>query len=124
MMKKSIFTLIFSLSALPILSHAESADLSLKKENSFKRFSLSAGWLHAMPQGSANPLNNTTAVAEGTQSKVGEVSKDAVLAAVDRSSNPLLYETIDHLLGNTIPSSLSGTATVNGLSSWQSERQV
>ena len=25
---------------------------------SFKRFSVSAGWLHAMPQGKANPFNS------------------------------------------------------------------
>ena len=31
----------------------------------FKRFSVSAGWLHVMPQGKANPFNINTAVANG-----------------------------------------------------------
>lgn len=40
-------------------------------DGNFKRFSVSAGWMHVMPQGKANPFNIDTAVANGTQSKVG-----------------------------------------------------
>ncbi|TCM65238.1 outer membrane protein W [Acinetobacter calcoaceticus] len=122
MMKKSIMTWALSLITIPILSHAdtESADFKVSEQPEFKRFSISAGWLHAMPQGSANAFNNSTLVAEGTQSKVGEVSKDAVLSAAVRSSNPTLYELIRLLPLNNIPSALSGTSTVNGLSNWQS----
>ncbi|CAG2159483.1 unnamed protein product [Oppiella nova] len=78
------------------------------------------GWLHAMPQGNANPIKVNTAVAEGTQSKVGDISKKAVLDAAVKESNPFLYGAIG-LLGDTIPGALTGTATVNGLSSWTSE---
>ena len=30
-------------------------------QGNFKRFSVSAGWLHVMPQGKANPFNINTA---------------------------------------------------------------
>lgn len=118
-MNKVIYSLLLSISSLPILAHSESPYFSLKDGDGFKRFSVSAGWLHAAPQGSANPLNNSTAVAEGTKSKVGNVSKSAVLDAAVKSSNPGIYGAISLFPGDTIPSSLSGTATINGLSSWQ-----
>ena len=38
-----------------------------------------------MPQGSGNPVNINTSVAEGTKSKVGDVSTKAVLDAIDQS---------------------------------------
>ncbi|PUV01499.1 hypothetical protein DCD76_09850 [Acinetobacter baumannii] len=38
-----------------------------------KRFSVSAGWLHVMPQGKANPFNINTSVKNGTVAKVGRL---------------------------------------------------
>jgi len=102
---------------LPMMSYADSPYFSLKDGDGFKRFSVSAGWLHVMPQGKANPFDIATSVAEGTQSKVGDVSKKEVLAATVKDSNPTLYGAIG-LLGDTVPGFLTGTATVNGLSSW------
>nr|WP_227591520.1 OmpW family outer membrane protein [Acinetobacter sp. Marseille-Q1620] len=99
---------------------ADSPYFSFKDGDGFKRFSVSAGWLHAMPQGKANPVNINTKVKEGTQSKVGEISKKSVLDAAVKDSNPLLYEAIK-LLPSTIPGSLTGTATVNGLSNWEAQ---
>lgn len=119
-MKKSLLCIMTSCMTLPMMAHADSPYFSLKDGDGFKRFSVSAGWLHAMPQGNANPIKVNTAVAEGTQSKVGDISKKAVLDAAVKESNPFLYGAIG-LLGNTIPSALTGTATVNGLSSWTSE---
>lgn len=121
MMKKSFACLITGLCTLPTSAFADSPYFSLKDGDGFKRFSISAGWLHAMPQGSANPVNINTSVAEGTTSKVGEVSKQAVLDAAERDSNPLLYEAIKILPTDTLPSLLTGTATVNGLSNWQAQ---
>jgi len=121
MMKKSFAYLITGLCTLPTSAFADSPYFSLKDGDGFKRFSISAGWLHAMPQGSANPVNINTSVAEGTTSKVGEVSKQAVLDAAERDSNPLLYEAIKILPTDTLPSLLTGTATVNGLSNWQAQ---
>ncbi|WP_171551944.1 OmpW family outer membrane protein [Acinetobacter sp. Ac_5812] len=121
MMKKSFACLITGVCALPTLTFADSPYFSLKDGDGFKRFSVSAGWLHAMPQGSANPVNINTSVAEGTKAKVGDVSKQAVLAAADRDSNKLLYDAIKIQPLDPVPGLLTGTATVNGLSNWQSQ---
>ncbi len=121
MMKKSFACLITGVCALPTVTFADSPYFSLKDGDGFKRFSVSAGWLHAMPQGSANPVNINTSIAEGTTSKVGDVSKNAVLAAADRDSNKLLYDAIKIQPLDPVPGLLTGTATVNGLSNWQSQ---
>ncbi|OTG67903.1 hypothetical protein B9T25_07950 [Acinetobacter sp. ANC 4470] len=52
-------------------------------EGGFKRFSVSAGWLHVMPQGKANPFNINTAVAKGTKSTVGAISAGSFLNAIN-----------------------------------------
>lgn len=126
MMKKSFASLLTSLILLPAYSHADSPYFSLKDGDGFKRFSISAGWLHAMPQGKANPVYINTSVAEGTQSKVGDVSTDSVLNAIDQSTvaGKAWYGLLntgykDLLGGNTLPSALAGTATINGLSQWE-----
>ncbi|WP_171194720.1 OmpW/AlkL family protein [Acinetobacter sp. A47] len=121
MMKKSFACLLTGLCTFPTITFANSPYFSFKDGDGFKRFSVSAGWLHAMPQGSANPVNINTSVAEGTESKVGDVSKQAVLDAADRDSNPLLYDALKLLPAKTLPGLLTGTATVNGLSNWKSE---
>ena len=121
MKKHALFLALSSTLALPTVSFAESSYFSLKDGDGFKRFSVSAGWLHAMPQGTAIPITNTTTVAEGTQSKIGAVSKESVLKAADRSSNPLLYDAMKIQPLNTLPSFVTGTATINGLSNWKSE---
>lgn len=87
MMKKSLFCMTAALFALPTVTSAASPYFSLKDGDGFKRFSVSAGWLHAMPQGSGNPVNINTSVAEGTKSKVGDVSTKAVLDAIDQSKS-------------------------------------
>lgn len=126
MMKKSFAGLLTSLILLPAYSYADSPYFSLKDGDGFKRFSISAGWLHAMPQGKANPVYINTSVAEGTQSKVGDISTDSVLNAIDQSTVAgkawygLLNSGYKGLLGgNTLPAALSGTATINGLSQWE-----
>ena len=126
MMKKSFAGLLTSLILLPVYSHADSPYFSLKDGDGFKRFSISAGWLHAMPQGKANPVYINTSVAEGTKSKVGDVSTDSVLNAIDQSTVAgkawygLLNSGYKGLLGgNTLPGALAGTATINGLSQWE-----
>lgn len=126
-MKKHILCVAIGIAAtLPTITFAESPYFSLKDGDGFKRFSVSAGWLHAMPQGSANPININTSVAEGTSSKIGDVSTDSVKGAIDRSSasGEFWYNSINALdsLGfQTLPSVLSGTGTINGLSNWQAQ---
>ncbi|USA45516.1 outer membrane beta-barrel protein [Acinetobacter sp. C26M] len=138
MMKKSFACLITGICALPTLTFADSPYFSLKDGDGFKRFSVSAGWLHAMPQGSANPVNINTSVAEGTKSKVGSVTADSVLNAIDRSTEEgqTKYNTLSTLLNTPIVSNvisekidgvtylrsnISGEATINGLSNWQAQ---
>ena len=125
MMKKSLFCMTAALFALPTVTSAASPYFSLKDGDGFKRFSVSAGWLHAMPQGSGNPVNINTSVAEGTKSKVGDVSTKAVLDAIDQSkpSGQFWHSTISLLdkFTDTLPSSLAGTAEINGLSQWEQQ---
>ncbi|WP_151820753.1 OmpW/AlkL family protein [Acinetobacter soli] len=125
-MNKSFAGLMTSLLFISAHSHAASPYFSLKDGDGFKRFSVSAGWLHAMPQGKANPVRINTPIAEGTQSKVGDVSTDSVLNAIDQStvSGKAWYTLLNSgykglLGGNTLPAALSGTATINGLSQWE-----
>lgn len=121
-MKKRMLCIAVGIAAtLPTMSFAESPYFSLKDGDGFKRFSLSAGWLHAMPQGSANPININTTVAEGTQSKVGDVSKQAVLDAAVKDSNPIVYGAINLWPTDTVAGLATGTATIKGLSNWQSQ---
>ncbi|GGI60376.1 MULTISPECIES: OmpW/AlkL family protein [Acinetobacter] len=125
MMKKSFACLLTGLCALPTITFANSPYFSLKDGDGFKRFSVSAGWLHAMPQGSANPVNINTSVAEGTESKVGDVSTTSVLNAIDQSkpNGKFWHTTISGLdkFTDTLPAALAGTAQINGLSNWQSQ---
>jgi outer membrane protein W len=138
MMKKSFACLLTGLCALPTITFADSPYFSLKDGDGFKRFSVSAGWLHAMPQGKGNPININTGVAEGTKSKVGSVTADSVLNAIDRSTKEgqTKHDTLATLLKTPIISSLisekkdgvtylksniSGEATINGLSNWQAQ---
>lgn len=102
-------------------------------DGNFKRFSVSAGWMHVMPQGKANPFNINTAVANGTKSKVGIISEDGFLNAIDPNATyqgENLKETLEGLLdiplindgltdGNgNIKEEVAGVATLNGLESW------
>ncbi|HAV5378463.1 OmpW family protein [Acinetobacter baumannii] len=139
MMKKSLFCMTAALFALPTVTSAASPYFSLKDGDGFKRFSVSAGWLHAMPQGSGNPVNINTSVAEGTKSKVGDVTVDSVLGAIDQSTadgkrkhdtlktltdNPLTSLLITHKGedGKTyLNSNIAGEATINGLSNWEAQ---
>ncbi|MGE8542506.1 OmpW/AlkL family protein [Acinetobacter sp. ANC 3813] len=109
----------------------------------FKRFSVSAGWLHVMPQGKANPFNISTAVKQGTVSSVGSISEEAFVNSIDPSATSIDYGTntpfntkkvlqdlIDQdalrMFGisdadRNVLASESGSAVVNGLDSWQAD---
>lgn len=104
-----------------------------------KRFSVSAGWLHIMPQGTANPFNINTSVMNGTNSEVGVISTQAFLNSVDPDAighdlgnNPFNQkDTLTMILGDEIIQSMltdgngnllpevTGTATMHGLERWQ-----
>lgn len=57
-MKKSLLCIVSSLAVLPTLSYAESPYFSLKDGDGFKRFSVSVGALHVMPQGKHSPFRS------------------------------------------------------------------
>lgn len=139
MMKKSFACLLTGLCALPTITFADSPYFSLKDGDGFKRFSVSAGWLHAMPQGNGNPININTSVAEGTKSKVGDIRVDSVLGAVDQSTadGKTKHDKLEKLVNNPLTKPLithegsdgkrylngevAGEATINGLSNWQAQ---
>lgn len=52
----------------------------------YKRFSVSAGWMHVMPQGKANPFNINTKVNPTQKYAVGEISQNAFLNSVSSSA--------------------------------------
>lgn len=54
----------FMKAALPV-AMLFAANMTHADTNNFKRWAVSAGWLHVMPQGSANKTNVNTAVVEG-----------------------------------------------------------
>ncbi|KYQ83758.1 outer membrane beta-barrel protein [Acinetobacter vivianii] len=139
MMKKSFACLLTGLCALPTITFANSPYFSLKDGDGFKRFSVSAGWLHAMPQGNGNPININTSVAEGTKSKVGDITVDSVLGAIDQSTadGKTKHDKLEGLVNNIITKPIithegsdgkrylngevAGEATINGLSNWQAQ---
>lgn len=105
-------------------------------EGDFKRWSVSAGWMHVMPQGKANPFNVNTSVAEGTNAKIGNISKDSFLNSIDRDQTVIkagkevyVYDravnTLNGVLGGlamkdgVVQEMFTGSATINGLESWQ-----
>ncbi len=109
-------------------------------QGNFKRFSVSAGWLHVMPQGKANPFNINTAVKNGTQSTVGTISQEAFVNSIDPNATmddgvhpepvnlkqgilTMFDQGLAGVIGDgkgNISEDFTGTATVNGLEEWQS----
>lgn len=75
-MNKSMFGKILVTTSFILIAGNSFAD-------GFKRFSVSAGWLHVMPQGTANPFNINTIVPNGQTSKVGMISPQGFMNALD-----------------------------------------
>ena len=136
-MNKKLFCLSLAVCALPNLSYAKDY-FSSSDGDGFKRFSVSAGWLHVMPQGKVNNFYNQTAIAEGTVATTGSVSTQAVLNAIDtstaqgRTQKSRLQGFLDFPLTNVLITddrdgqeflkpSVTGTTTINGLSQWESQ---
>ncbi|OAL80408.1 hypothetical protein AY606_15425 [Acinetobacter sp. SFB] len=114
---------------------------NLSSAEGLKRFSVSAGWLHVMPQGKANAFSTSTAVKNGHISTVGTISEEAFINSVDPafiSNDPgtgapffakdvltelhdtgLLSSFVGDGLGN-INATESGTAQIQGLEHWSS----
>ncbi len=122
-------TFIFACAVVCPLLFSQSAFAEFdyfKTDGSFKRFSVSAGWLHAAPQGDANALKNTTAIKDGTVADNGSVRVSTVREVLDPDQDAVTLGAVNGLLGilpaNTDLGALgaSGTTKVNGLESWTS----
>lgn len=61
-MQKTGLAFSIAISLIPTFSHAKSPYFSLEDGDGFKRFSISVGALHVMPQGQAQPFRVNTAV--------------------------------------------------------------
>ncbi|NAR17913.1 OmpW family protein [Acinetobacter haemolyticus] len=122
MMKKSCACLITGLCTLPTLTFADSPYFSLKDGDGFKRFSVSVGALYVKPTGKAQPIQVNTAIANGEQSKVGDVSiktvKDSISKDMDPNLSTAFINFLDSLGQETLPSALSGNADIYGLHEW------
>ncbi|ENW81133.1 hypothetical protein F909_02424 [Acinetobacter sp. ANC 3929] len=105
----------------------------------FKRFSVSVGWLHVMPQGKANPFNINTNVKNGTVATVGSISTTSFLNSVDPNAmgtdlggekfnqkeflelalaDPSMTVLLTDGNGNILPE-VAGNANIYGLEKWQ-----
>jgi len=102
---------------LPASAYADSKYFSLKSDEGFKRFSVSAGWSHTMPQGAVTSMDVISAAKSGTY-RVGDVSKSVVADAAVRESNPALYDTIMSFPADVVPAAVTGSVQVDSLASW------
>lgn len=122
------------------------ANISFAEE--FKRFSVSAGWLHMTSLGKAQPFRINTAVSEKMASKVGMISGETVYNNIDQSRindmDPNLLSLLSPMENPDDPNSknfilddllalredpdapedfleqATGIAEINGLSTWTS----
>lgn len=105
---------------------AESSLFSIQDGDGFKRFAVSAGWLHVMPQGNPNNLNITTAVPRGRETGVGEIRvKDITDNAELTATQSGLLNTLGALTGGVIPedvsNGLNAKARVYGIDQWSAQ---
>lgn len=121
-MKKTLLCMMSSLAALPALSHADSPYFSLKDGDGFKRFSISMGALHVMPQGKAQPFQVNTAVKNGEVAKNGNIQVDTVLnnlnPNVNQTALAAALKGLGYLSGGQLSSGLSGSSKIQGLEQW------
>ncbi|OTG68111.1 hypothetical protein B9T25_05305 [Acinetobacter sp. ANC 4470] len=124
-MKTSLLCIMSSLAALPAISYADSPYFSLKDGDGFKRFSVSIGALHVMPQGKAQPFQINTAVKNGEVAKNGDIQVDTVLnnlnPNVDQAGLAAALKFLGFFTGGNLPAGLSGSSKISGLESWEAQ---
>lgn len=100
----------------------------------FKRFSVSAGWMHVMPQGKANPFKIFTPIGNNVNAYVGPISVDSFLNSIDPNAmvgsdnlkfalesvfaDEFMRDMLTDSNGDLL-SAVSGTAQINGLDHWE-----
>jgi outer membrane protein W len=105
---------------------ADSSLFSIQDGDGFKRFAVSAGWLHVMPQGKPNNLNINTAVPPGRETGVGEINVSDITENADLSLTQAgLLNTLGALTGGVIPedvsNGLNAKASVYGIDQWRAQ---
>ena len=124
-MNKTLLCLATSLAVVPALTYADSPYFSLKDGDGFKRFSVSVGALHVMPQGKAQPIQINTAIKNGEVAQNGTIKVDTVLENLDPNLNQeALAATLKFLgffTGGDLPSGISGSSKIQGLESWEAQ---
>ncbi|SJM72412.1 OmpW/AlkL family protein [Psychrobacter piechaudii] len=135
-MKKTL-SIACAVAAPILLSQSATAAFDYFKSGNdgFKRYSISAGWLHAEPTGKATPVRNTTAIKDDTKADNGSVTVGAVKNVIDPAQGEARVQEIkngldtagflggkgdDTDLANIGPLGLnfSGETTINGLQSF------
>ena len=124
-MKKSLLCIMSSLVSFPVISHADSPYFSLKEGDGFKRFSVSVGALHVMPQGKAQAFQVNTAVKNGEVSQNGNIQVDTVLnnlnPDVDQAGLAAALKFLGFFTGGNLPAGLSGSSKISGLEHWEAQ---
>ena len=119
---KTIMVCMAGLATLPLLAHAESPYFSLQDGDGFKRFSVSVGALHVMPQGKAQPFQVNTAVKNGEVARNGAIQVDTVLnnlnSNVDQEGLAAALKFLGFFTGGELGSGLSGSSRIQGLEEW------
>lgn len=118
-----IFCFALTTLTLPTVTFADSPYFSFKDGDGFKRFSVSVGALYVKPTGNAKPIGINTAVAEGENHKVGDVSMDSVINNLTEENTNLasLVKVLDKLGLNSLPAQMSGSADIYNLSHWDAQ---
>ncbi len=115
---KRALTLVCAVSAPLLFSQSALAQFDyFNTDGSFKRFSVSAGWLHAKPTGDATPIQNTTAIKDGTVAKNGSVKAKTVKDIIVPNQAPNIMsslEILDALSADTDLSNVEGIGDVSG----------
>ena len=99
-----------------------STHLAYADSGEFKRWAVSAGWLHVMPQGKANTTHINTAVEEGGAYKVGDIQASDLTKygtnfqeKYDAINPGFIKAVVDGSIKNgTLGKAYSGSANVNG----------
>src|SRR5690606_34881517 len=119
---KTLLACMAGLATLPMVAHADSPYFSLQDGDGFKRFSVSVGALHVMPQGKAQPFSVNTAVKNAETSQVGDISiasvKNNLDPEMDSNLSTVFVNILDQFGSETLPAALSGRAEIYGLESW------
>lgn len=121
-MKKIAFLCcVTSFTLFTTSSFAETSIFRLDRSADFKRYSLSIGALHVMPQGKAQAPKIKSAIKEGEVAKNGDIQVENVFENLDPAKEQqgveLLLKIVD-AFGGTLGEGLSGTSKINGIESW------